>query len=155
MNRFIEHSQVVTTSNYNTLADFHFMNHSTPIFSVYLHKSSLSVSWQQIYNTLTVKKSSNHTLSLHRLTSDSSATSNFPWVSPTENWTELLFPYSLISSWHRPHTANTAPVLSHAGLLGFPRDHYLACPMTCWLLPSSRKQCYHCCVLERVYRAIA
>jgi hypothetical protein len=29
--------------------------------------------------------SSNHTLSLHRPTSNSSST-NFPWLSPTENW---------------------------------------------------------------------
>jgi hypothetical protein len=29
MNRFIDHLQVVTTSNYNTIADFHTTNHST------------------------------------------------------------------------------------------------------------------------------
>jgi hypothetical protein len=33
-----------------------------------------------------VTKSSNHTLSLHKLTSNSSSTSNFPWLSPTDNW---------------------------------------------------------------------
>jgi hypothetical protein len=31
--------------------------------------------------------SSIHTLSLHRPTSNSSSTTNFPWLSPTENWT--------------------------------------------------------------------
>jgi hypothetical protein len=59
-------------------------NHSTLIFSVYFHWSSLSVSWQRIYNTGTIKvsithsqcrcttayiKCSNHMLNLHRLTS--------------------------------------------------------------------------------------
>jgi hypothetical protein len=45
-------------------------------------------------------KSSNHTSSLHRLTSIST---HFPWISPTDNWTELctllyavVFPFS----WH-------------------------------------------------------
>jgi hypothetical protein len=39
-----------------------------------------------------VNKYSNHTLSLHRLTSNSSSsTANFPWLSHTDNWTELSF----------------------------------------------------------------
>jgi hypothetical protein len=110
MNRSIEHSQVVTTSNYNTIADFHFTNHSTLIC---FHYSSLSVSWQRIYSTLTVNKSSNHTLSFHRLTSSSSSTTrtNYPWISPTDNWTEFLFPYSLIPSRDGPGIENTAPIL--------------------------------------------
>jgi hypothetical protein len=29
VNRFIDHSQVVTTNNYNNIADFHTTNHST------------------------------------------------------------------------------------------------------------------------------
>jgi hypothetical protein len=33
-----------------------------------------------------VTKSSNHTLSLHRLTSNSSSTTNFPWLSPADNF---------------------------------------------------------------------
>jgi hypothetical protein len=40
-----------------------------------------------------VTKSSNHTLSLHRLTSNSSITTNFPWLSPTDNSFVLLVPY--------------------------------------------------------------
>jgi hypothetical protein len=38
MNRFTEHAQVVTTSNYNTIiVDFHFTNNSSQIFLVYFH----------------------------------------------------------------------------------------------------------------------
>jgi hypothetical protein len=29
MNRFIDHLQIVTMNNYNTIADFHTTNHST------------------------------------------------------------------------------------------------------------------------------
>jgi hypothetical protein len=45
---FIDHVQVVTTINYNTVPYLHNLNRSTPIFSVYSHLSSLSVSWQRI-----------------------------------------------------------------------------------------------------------
>jgi hypothetical protein len=67
MNRFIEHSQVVITTKYNTVTDFHTTNHSSLIYSVYFQYSSLSVSWQQIHNTGTIKVSLNHTfpISLH------------------------------------------------------------------------------------------
>jgi type IV secretory pathway TrbD component len=34
---FINHLQVVTTTKYNTITDFHTTNHSTLIFSVYFH----------------------------------------------------------------------------------------------------------------------
>jgi hypothetical protein len=34
---FIIHLQIVTTSNHNIIAGFHFTNHSTQIFSVYFH----------------------------------------------------------------------------------------------------------------------
>jgi hypothetical protein len=95
----------------SAIADFHFTNHSTQIFSVYFHYSSLAVSWQRIYNTLTVNKSYNHTLSLHRLTSNFSSTTNFPWLSPTDNGTIFLFPYSVISYRHGPRTENTATLL--------------------------------------------
>jgi hypothetical protein len=37
MNRFIDRSQVVTKINYNIIADFHFTNHSTLIFSPYFY----------------------------------------------------------------------------------------------------------------------
>jgi hypothetical protein len=59
---FINYLQVVTTTKYNTVTDFHTTNHSTLIFSVYFHYSSLSVSWQRIYNTGTIKVSLNHAL---------------------------------------------------------------------------------------------
>jgi hypothetical protein len=61
---FIDHLQVLTTSNYNTVADFHFTNHSTLIFSVYFHWSSLSISWQWTNNMETVKVSLNYTLTV-------------------------------------------------------------------------------------------
>jgi hypothetical protein len=48
--------EVVTTNNYNTIADFHTTKHSTLISSVYLHQSS------RIYNTGAIKVSLNHTL---------------------------------------------------------------------------------------------
>jgi hypothetical protein len=55
---FINHLQVITTILLlNTI-----YNHLTLIFSVYFHRSSLSVSWQQIYNTGTIKVSLNYTL---------------------------------------------------------------------------------------------
>jgi hypothetical protein len=41
---FINHLQVVTTINYNIVPNFYTTKHSTLIFSVYLHLSSLSVS---------------------------------------------------------------------------------------------------------------
>jgi hypothetical protein len=74
---FINHVHVVTTTKYNTVTDFHTTNYST-LFSVYFYQSPLSVSWQRIYNTLTVNKSSNHTLSLYWQTYNSSSTTIFP-----------------------------------------------------------------------------
>jgi hypothetical protein len=63
LNRFIDHLQVVTTNNYNTIADFHATNHSA-LFSMYVFPSrylvtdlnsgyssalfSLNVSWYRI-----------------------------------------------------------------------------------------------------------
>jgi hypothetical protein len=58
---FIDHLQVITTNNYYTVTDFHTTNHSTLIFSVYFHWSSLSVSWKRIYNAGTIIVSLNHT----------------------------------------------------------------------------------------------
>jgi hypothetical protein len=62
MNRFIEHSHVVTTNKYNSITDFHTTKHSTlellslpALVFVTAHNngfsftmSSLSVSWQRI-----------------------------------------------------------------------------------------------------------
>jgi hypothetical protein len=42
MNRFIDHLQVVITNNYDTIADFHTTNHSTPSL---LSLLSLVVAW--------------------------------------------------------------------------------------------------------------
>jgi hypothetical protein len=42
VNRFIDHAQVVTTNNYNTIADFHTTNHSTLSL---LSLLSLVVTW--------------------------------------------------------------------------------------------------------------
>jgi hypothetical protein len=53
---FIDHLQVVTTVNCNTVHDFHVTKHSTLISSVYLHYSS------RIYNTGTIKVSLNDIL---------------------------------------------------------------------------------------------
>jgi hypothetical protein len=49
VNRFVRYSQVVSTSNYNTVTDFHNTNHSTLIFSVvnttsfYTHKITVTI----------------------------------------------------------------------------------------------------------------
>jgi hypothetical protein len=64
-----------------------FLQHGTNLYSlissIYFHWSSLSVSWKWIYNTFTLDKFSNHTLSLRRSTS----TTNFPWLflTPTSS----------------------------------------------------------------------
>jgi hypothetical protein len=42
VNRFIDHLQVVTTNNYNTIADVHATNHSTLSL---LSLLSLDVTW--------------------------------------------------------------------------------------------------------------
>lgn len=57
---FINHSQVAATNNHNSVADFHFTNHPTLIFSAHFHQSSLSISCQRIYNTGTIKVSLNY-----------------------------------------------------------------------------------------------
>jgi hypothetical protein len=80
---------------------------------------SLSVSWQRMlteelqqshsrYHCTTAHiKSSNHTLSRHRLTSNSSST-NFQWLYPTENWTELfLQTVAARITHHRKHSSPT------------------------------------------------
>jgi hypothetical protein len=46
---FINHLQLVTTINYNTVPDFYTTKHSALIFSVYLHCSS------RIYHTQTIQ----------------------------------------------------------------------------------------------------
>jgi hypothetical protein len=52
MNRFIEHSQVLNTTKYNTLTAFHSTNHSTLIYPFYFRYFH--------HNTFTVNKSSKH-----------------------------------------------------------------------------------------------
>jgi hypothetical protein len=73
------------------------------ISSIYFHWSLLSISWQWIYNTSTVDKSSNHTLSLHRLTS----TTNFPWLFLSANCLTVILGTLLYShgtdTHHRKH----------------------------------------------------
>jgi hypothetical protein len=54
----IDHLQIVTAINYNTVTDFHTTVFSTLIFSVYLHWSS----W--IYNTGAITVSLNYTLKI-------------------------------------------------------------------------------------------
>jgi hypothetical protein len=47
--------------------------------------------------------SSNHTLNLHRLTC--SSITNFPWLSPTDNW--LPYKVAVRTSQHRNHSLGT------------------------------------------------
>jgi hypothetical protein len=153
MNRFIEHSQVVTTTKYNTVADFHTTNHSTLTYSVYFQQSSLSISWQRIYNTLTVDKYSNHTLSLHRPTYNSSLTQLFKLTaSLLASYCSLLQPtadckrpfFSLINLRRGP-TEN----MSHVS--------YPAISLARCCLATSYKHLSYCClrVSRGVYRAVA
>jgi hypothetical protein len=44
---FIDHLQVVTTNNYNTIADFHALTIS-PAYAKFFSMLSLVVSWQRI-----------------------------------------------------------------------------------------------------------
>jgi hypothetical protein len=94
---FMEYLQVLTINNYNTITNFHTTKNSTLISSVDLHLSS------RIYNTETIQVSLNHTLSIslccrtHKVFKShvkssqahylySFSTTNFPWLSPIENW---------------------------------------------------------------------
>jgi hypothetical protein len=80
------------------------------ISSICFHWSSLSVSWQRIYNTFTVDKSSNHTLSLHRPTS----TTNFPWLFPSANCLTVILGTLFYSrgtdTHHRKHVTWPLPL---------------------------------------------
>jgi hypothetical protein len=55
MDRFIDHLQVITTNNYNTIADFHTTNHSTLSLSLL----SLVVAWKQL-STMAIPLQSFH-----------------------------------------------------------------------------------------------
>jgi hypothetical protein len=99
-------------------------NHSTLIFSVYFHKSSVSASWQRVYNMGTVKISLIYTLQipLHYSTNivfnsqvQSSSNTNFPWLSPTEN-SELChsLPLSLLVPVHSELTAHSSRYIATA-----------------------------------------
>jgi hypothetical protein len=114
MNRFIESSPVVTINNYYTIAEIHNLQS--------LHTNLLSLFplvftvrfLARIYNTGTIKvslnytlpyhctsahtKSSNHTLSLHRSTSNSSSTL-------TEVLCAVLFPFFWLNSDIIPATS--------------------------------------------------
>jgi hypothetical protein len=48
-----------------------------------------------VLKSLTMTKSSNHTLSLHRLTFHTSSTTNFPWPYSTDNSVPILL-YSVV-----------------------------------------------------------
>jgi hypothetical protein len=97
-------------SNSNSpVSVLHGTNLYSLISSIYFHSSSLSVSWQRIYNTFSLDKSSNHTLSLQMPTS----TTNFPWPFPSANCLTVLLGTLLYSrgtvTHHRKHV--TWPLL--------------------------------------------
>jgi hypothetical protein len=78
--------QVVTTAEYNTVTDFHATNHST-LTSLSIYTSLRYPFPGNGFITFTVNKSSNHTLSLHRTSSNSSSTA-------TELLCAVVFPLS-------------------------------------------------------------
>jgi hypothetical protein len=92
------------------------------------------------------------------LTAEDSPHSSLRSATPY-NWTTL----TLVSSRHGPRTENTALLLLHALLLGFPRDCYPASPLARWLLISNGLCANHieytaavlltACLFERVYLA--
>jgi hypothetical protein len=171
MNRFIEHSKVVTTTEYNTVTDFHTTKHSTLIFTVYFHKSSLSVSWQRIYNTGTIKVSLNHTLpiSLYYSTHEvfkSHVNSSQVYLT-LQVYCLLLclllltppaycFSFGLLLTYVDAARTRLTENISH--------DGYPASPLARWLLPTENT-CHvtatHCCgdviapARKCVYRAVA
>jgi hypothetical protein len=119
MNRFIEHSQVVTTTKYNTVTDFHTRNHSTLSLLPLVFTTR---SWQRIYNTGNIKvslnhilpishtKSSNHKLSLHRSTSQlfKLTACLLLLTPPAYNWLQTTFVVSYKPSvWtYRKHVTS-------------------------------------------------
>jgi hypothetical protein len=96
-------------------------------------------SWQRIYNTFTVDKSSSHTLSLHRVTS----TTNFPWLFPNANYLTVILGTLVYSrgtdTRHIKHV--TWPLL----LSDVTSNHI----NTCHVIPT------HCCVTSPRMRCIA
>jgi hypothetical protein len=99
----------------------------------------LSVSWQRIYNSPTVNKSSNHTLSLHRPTSNSSSTTDFPTSDLRRLTTELrwlLQVYPLGTD----HAQKAQPLHSCKGMFTLPLPSNRN-PIFAWRGPH-RKQCH-------------
>jgi hypothetical protein len=145
---FINHLDVVTTNNYNTVTDFRTTKHSTLLSSVCLPYSS------RIYNTGTIKVSLHHTLpiSLH---------CSIPEVFKSHGKSSQ--PDFLYSS------AFLVPIRSE---LSAHRSRYIAAERT-WTYSNTydviaiqpvywrvdrtyRKHSFlYCCVLDRVYRAVA
>jgi hypothetical protein len=129
MNQFTEHSQVVITTKHYTITAFHTSKHST-LISTSLHWNTHS----QYHCTTAHLKSSNHTLSLHRLTSNSSSTTNFPWISLTANCLTVMlgtFLYSRYTDTHHRKQVTWPLLLSDATA-----NHR----STCHVIPT------HCCV---------
>jgi hypothetical protein len=128
------------------------------ISSVYFHWSSLSVSWQRIYNAFIVDKSSNHTLSLRR----SASTTNFPWLSLTTNSLTVM-PGTLLYSrgtdtHHRKHslycyvTRGTTWLLLWCYISAYEICNKGPCADTKETLPQYRCVAH---TLERAHRAAA
>jgi hypothetical protein len=126
-----------------------YFHYPFPVNGFYTGTLKVSITHSQYHCTTAHIKSSNHTLSLHRLTSNSSTT-NFPWLTSTlqSNSVNCVVASNVfrITPRHGPRTENTAPLLLHAILLGFPHDRYLATPSVRWLLPNNKKHCSYCCV---------
>jgi hypothetical protein len=71
-------------SQYSAIADLHNLQFiAAHALGFLVFTSRILVT--ELKMILIVIKSSSHTLSLHRPSSNSSSTTNFPWLSPTDN----------------------------------------------------------------------
>jgi hypothetical protein len=134
---FINHLQVVTTTKYNTYWFSLYKSLHANLLSLF-PLVSLSVSWQRIYKTLTVEKSSNHSILKFNLQSLLILATGFPYIDSarTAKKTSLRYYYEIMF---------TAPLPNNRSLLLHGAQHV---GNTCTILLTA-------CVCWAVYRAVA
>jgi hypothetical protein len=98
-----------------------------------------------------VTKSSNHTLSFHRLTSNSSSATNFPWLYPIDN--RLPYIVAARTTQHRTHKSRVIlrvhwPATQHWARRRPRTKHFFQYPFYCSVhefraLPRNGSTCYN------------